>query len=372
MERNLLFAASMVPQRSKQVGRALAVLGACLAIAGCSKHGDLAEPAAPLSVPARLCSSNEGPPVCRSAADLDRLLAGDLEILGMDDTPSGSQGAKILTVRSRPPNESVVFRVRWRAQSTSGLINEPRKELAAYAVQKLFLDADEIVAPPTAAHCFPLAEYRRFAPDEKASFAHLDCVLGFATYWLEGVKTVEGAREDDWLGEDSGILDEKRFDDDALYRASLARANLLTYLINHGDAHSKQFMLERTPRGLRAYVVDNSIAFLSIKNPMLLLREDWSKIQVPALPRLAITRLKELTERDLARLGTISELEIHGRQLSSRKDFDRAASAANDGSEMSWHGSRLRIGLTTGEIELVASRIRDLLARPDLDALAKL
>jgi hypothetical protein len=38
---------------------------------------------------------------------------------------------------------------------------------------------------------------------------------------------------------------------------------------------------------------------------------------------------------------------------------------------MSWHGSRLRIGLTRGEIELVQSRVRELLARPDLASIVE-
>jgi len=36
---------------------------------------------------------------------------------------------------------------------------------------------------------------------------------------------------------------------------------------------------------------------------------------------------------------------------------------------MSWHGSRLRIGLTANEIALVRSRVRTLLERPDLPQL---
>ncbi len=292
-------------------------------------------------------------------------MAGDLELLSMDDTPSGSQGAKILTLRS----EGVVFRARWRAQSTNGLINEPRKELAAHAVQRLFLDDHELVVPPSVAHCFPLSDYRRFAPDEKASFAHVDCVLGFASYWLERVKTVEAAEDEDWIEKDTGILDEELFEDDALYRASVSKANLLTFLINHGDAHGKQFMLEWTPRGLRTYIVDNSIAFLSIKNPMLLLREDWSNIQVPALPKRAIARLKALSEREIARLATIAELELRGRQLISTRGSGSQSQHEPDSSAMSWTGARLRIGLTRGEIELVSSRIRELLARPDLNEL---
>ena len=75
------------------------------------------------------------------------------------------QGARILVLRRGGDGE--VFRVKWRAQSTTTSRNSPRRELAAYAVQKLFLEPEEYVAPPTAPHCFPLEAYRA-AVDRKA------------------------------------------------------------------------------------------------------------------------------------------------------------------------------------------------------------
>src|SRR6478735_3295113 len=71
----------------------------CLASAGCSKHLPLAAPAAKLSPPTRLCAIGDEASACRSARQLDELLAGPLTLLGMTDPPSGSQGAKLLTVR---------------------------------------------------------------------------------------------------------------------------------------------------------------------------------------------------------------------------------------------------------------------------------
>jgi hypothetical protein len=128
-------------------------------------------------------------------------------------------------------------------------------------------------------------------------------------------------------------------------------------------------MIEQTPRGLRAYVVDNSIAFRSIKNPMLLFREDWSNIQVAALPEPVLSRLRKLTNDDFARLATVSELELDHRQL--RQVSEKAARVKSDGTAMSWQGSRLRIGLTSGEIALVSSRVHALLARTDLKTFAE-
>jgi hypothetical protein len=342
-------------------------VAACAFFLACGGHRvPLAEPAAPLTRPTRLCGPNEGLPACRGAAATEDLLRGPLALLGMADTPSGMQGAKILTLRAQGRQGDVVMRAKWRAESTGDLLNEPRKELAAYAVQKLFLDESEYVVPPTVAHCFPVAEYARFDAKAQPTFPGADCIFGYASYWLEGVQTVNAARESGQLEKGAGIWDAQRFERDPEYRESVEDSNLLTYLINHGDAHGEQFVLQRFPRGLRAYVVDNSIAFRSIKNPMLLLRQDWSSIQVPALSRSAIARLRTLTEADFARLGNISELTLRDGTLVNVRP---SSPLASDGTTISWTGSRLRVGLTEGEIAIVEAQTKDLLGRPDLDRL---
>jgi hypothetical protein len=348
----------------RRVSAALVTVVSLVATAACSKHVPLAAPAAPLTPPTRLCAVGEGPPTCRRAQQIEQLLVGDLTILGVADPPSGSQGAKLLTLRGRSGGGEVVFRAKWRPQSSDDLINESRKELAAYAVQKLFLDEGELVAPPTAAHCFPLSEYNAFIPTEKATFNGTDCVFGFASDWLEEVVTVRAARERGLLRVGDGILDRDRFNRDPVYRGSLANANLLTYAINHGDAHDEQFLLQSTSRGFRTFVVDNSISFQSIKNPMLLFREDWSQIQVPWLPKNTIERLGKLSDADYAGLGTVTEFARRGGQLVPVPAATPTAKC--DGSAMSWNGDRLRVGLTALEIDLVKSRIHELLGRADL------
>jgi hypothetical protein len=343
------------------------VIAGVFVVGGCSKHPPLAEPAVPLTPPTRLCSARETPPACRSAAQVEESMSGQTELLGVAPTPGGTQGAKILTLQVKVGRRSIVFREKWRPQSSADIINEPRKELAAYAVQKLFLDETELVVPPTVAHCFPLTEYRNFVPDEQPTFDGTDCVFGFASYWLESVKTAGSARDGGLLGAGEGAWDPDLFESDRLYRRSVSNTNLLTYLINHGDAHNAQFLLEQTPGGVRAYVVDNSIAFRSIHNPMLLFREDWSKVRVPLLPRRTVERLRALTDEDFARLAIVAELERRGKQLVSVAPTPVASES--DGKAMAWAGDHLRIGLTPGEIELVRSRVRDLLARPDLESI---
>jgi hypothetical protein len=349
--------------------RAHALLTVPALLFGCaSQHVPLAAPAAPLTAPTRMCAPNEGRPACRSATEIEGLLAGRLEILGMAATPGGMQGAKLLTLRTHGRWGASVIRAKWRPQSTEDLLNEPRKELAAYAVQKLFLEDDELGAPPTVAYCFAGPEYRRFDPHAKPTFDGVDCVLGFLSYWLEDVQTVSAARKSGLLGGGAGIWDARLFEHDPEYRDSVSNSNLLTYLINHGDAHDEQFVIQHTPRGLRAYVVDSSIAFRSLKNPMLLVRQDWSQIQVPALSPKSIARLRSLGRADFARLGNIAELALRDGRLTNSPTSEPLKS---DGTTMAWTGSRLRIGLTEGEIALVEARVHDLLSRDDLEKLTR-
>ena len=340
-------------------------LSVVLSLAGCAKHIPLAAPAAPLTPPTRLCSGNEGQ--CRNATDVEALFGGPLEIIGVTDTPGGMQGAKLLTLRGHDRWGDSVIRAKWRAQSTEDLINEPRKELAAYAVQKLFLDETEFVVPPTVAHCFALAQYRRFESAARSSFPSVNCVFGFLSYWLEDAQTVGAARAHGLLPAGAGIWDARLFERDPEYRDTVSNGNLLTYLINHGDAHEDQFVLQSTPRGIRAFVVDSSISFRSLKNPMLLLRQDWSELQVPALNQKSLDRLRRLTNSDFKRLGNVSELEVRAGVLVQALPREPLES---DGTAASWRGSRLRVGLTRGEIELVSARTHDLLSRPDLAQLA--
>jgi signal transduction histidine kinase len=76
-----------------------------------------------------LCAVGEKPPTCRSARQVEELLGGQLQILGMAHTPSGQQGARVLTLRVQAGARHVVFRAKWRAQSIEPAIRERIFEL---------------------------------------------------------------------------------------------------------------------------------------------------------------------------------------------------------------------------------------------------
>jgi hypothetical protein len=242
-----------------------------------------------LTEPTQLCREGAGR-ACREAGDVEALLQrGDLEILAARETSTGVQGAYILTLRTRVVPR-VVFRAKWRPDSSETHRNNPRYELAAYALQKQFLEPREYVVPPTATHCFPIATYRaRVNPKARGS----QCVRGVLSYWLEDVTSVADAREAGWFrGSNDHILDPARFARDRVYRDSIARVNVLTYMIGHRDSHARNFVLARAGKSPVVYSIDNSLSFTMAPNPRIPPFNDWSKLHVPALPRSVVDRLR--------------------------------------------------------------------------------
>lgn len=310
----------------------------------------------PLTEPGALCSDAQ-PTRCRPASHVEvDLRRGALEILQTSATPGGMQGAQVLTVRVGPR----VLRAKWRSESSADIINEPRKELAAYAVDKLIGSTRRPVVPPTAARCFPLAEYRRMVDGHASPRVNADCVFGYLSYWVPGGTEVEEAREEELLHGGDGLIDEQRVRTDPVYRTALGSLNLLTYAIRHGDAHAKQFLLVPGIEGVTVMSVDNSVAFQSLKNPAMLWRRDWSLWHLPDIQATQVQHLRALSGRDYERLRVIQQLEKRdGVWIDSW--IEAPFGDLNDG--VREDGDRLQVGLTDGEVRLVKERVTSLLGR---------
>jgi hypothetical protein len=297
----------------------------------------------------------------------------DLLVLGAAKTVRGIQRARVLTLAIPKPEGTVVFRAKWRANSTETTRNSPRRELAAHAVQKLFLDPDDYVVPPAAPHCFPLEAYReQVDPDARPTFPEVPCVLGVLSYWMEDVEPLAVARDDGWFhGEDRHAFDPDLFRVNATYRDAIADVNLLTYLIGHGDSHPNNFVISRDPSAPRVYSVDNSISLGLAPSKSLPRKHDWSRIRVPALPRRAVDRLRQAREQ-VEGLAAVAEMERSGDALivvapvvDSVVPPTVAAPVRAGRVGQRWVDGRLRIGLTASEIAEVQRKIDDLLARVD-------
>ena len=332
-----------------------------LAVPGCG--GAIAEserepptPAAPLSEPTRLCGGQSPEKPCYPAPEIESWLRdSDLAILGVDPTPGGIQGARVLTLAVDTGRGRVVFRAKWRGHDTANEYNRPRRELAAYHIQKLFLGPDEYVVPPSAAHCFPLASYRVLVDHRAdASFAEVDCVFGYLSYWLENTQGLDDANEAGWFDDQNGLYDEDLYEENPIYRRFLGNLNLLTYLIGHADSHWRQFVISTDPSWPAVYSVDNSMSF-GVKKNSDLGQHDWSKLKVESLPPRSLERLRSLKEADLEWLLSFEELALENGQLRS---VAPTALATPSTAPLRWLSNRhLQIGLTADEMRQLRWRL---------------
>lgn len=320
------------------------------------------EPAAPLTQPDELCRASTGAKPCRTAAEVESWLSDpELEILGAAQPSTGIQGALVLTLRA-PRLVPVVFRAKWRAHSTTTTRNSPRRELAAYAIQKLFLDPDEYVVPPTAPHCFPLEAYRaRVDGKASATFREAPCVYGYLSYWLEDVESLAAAAVDGWFhGQYRHAFDPTLYARNPAYRDSISRVNMLTYVIGHADSHAKNFVITSDSSAPLVYSVDNSLSLGLKKNARLDPRHDWSTLKVPSLPRASVERLRAASH-ELDRLAAIAMLEPRSGVLVP----DEVRRTRPNALGLEWAGGRLRVGLSAAEIGDLEVRIALLLQKVD-------
>ena len=225
--------------------------------------------------------------------------------------------------------------------------NVPRYDLAAYALQKLFLDPTEYVVPPTALRMVPLADIRKYAPDDRPTFPGADEVLAVVQYWLHDITVV------------ADVLDRATFEADPVYARHIGQLNILTYLIEHRDSNAGNFLLGKATPGARVFSIDHGVAFASTDSDRGML---WRDLRVKKLPADAVARLRKLTDADLtAQLGVLAQWQLRdghyvatsvGPNLSPRRGVRRS-----DG--------MLQMGLTQAEISAVAHRLRQLLAKVD-------
>ena len=72
-----------------------------------------------------------------------------------------------------------------------GWNNVPRKEAAAYQIQKWFLDPHEYVVPPTVTRCIRLEEFRVVDPEPEPTADSGTCVFGASSLWIVDVEVVK-------------------------------------------------------------------------------------------------------------------------------------------------------------------------------------
>jgi hypothetical protein len=235
--------------------------------------------------------------------------------------------------------------------SMDGWNNNPRKEIAAYEVQKLFLDPRDYVVPTTVARCIPLEIQSRYRENARPTVGGTNCGLVALSLWLENV-TVPDA-----------FYDEAQFRSDPAYAYAYGIFNILTYLSDHRDNRKGNFLVSKDDQFPRAYAIDNGIAFGSwIYNWFIPSSYAWREIVVPAVPKSAIDRLRELSRADLDRFSVLAEFRMDEQGYletvppSRSTDPDRAVTI---------HDRTVQLGLTVKEIDHIWERIEKLIERVD-------
>ncbi len=283
----------------------------------------------------------------------ETLVSGDFELTERKQTEYGGSGPSRLTLYFPKIERSIRFK--WKAVPSEELEtvnNSPRKEIAAYEIQKLFLDPEDYVVPTTLLHCEPMGRYAAEQGALRPSMKGTDCVLGVLSVWLQDVTIAET------------LYEEARFTKEPDYAHYMANFNLLTYLIDHKDARESNFLVAKDSARRQVFSVDNGIAF----QPFLykFFANNWNVIRVAGLREKYVERLRELEREDLDVLGVVAQFEKdeggvfvpvgHGDNLSP-----------NEGVRL--RGNVIQIGLARFEIEGVWRRIQRLLKEVDSGAI---
>jgi len=314
------------------LGLAASVLGSCR----CPSRE--IEELPPPTTEACLQRSSEG---CLPFGELRRQLAeGEVKVEDARVTAQGtSKPQKIrLTI------DGATYNAKWKPAPPSGdeSNNSPRRELAAFALQRLILPEERQVVPPIALRCLPPQQAQKLSGKPLQGYG---CVLGVLQYWVEN--TVE-------------LTDEHLESPSPELAPSLGDLNVLTYIAGHRDSAGLNFLLHEPTD--RVFAVDNGMTFGAWElNPMRLFTSAWGEWRAPGLQSDTTQRLRALTREDFDQLAVVAELRRRGSDM-----VPAPASAPMDPtSGVRLGGDVIQLGLTTEEIDGVVERWEELLTKVD-------
>jgi len=244
-------------------------------------------------------------------------------------------------------NPSVRVKLRRAEPGAENPNNRPRYELAAYELQKLFLESAEFVVPPTALRVMPVAELLPYAQGVRPTFRGSDGVLVVLQYWLHDVKVVADAYSPQLFATDAG------------YARHVGQLNVLTYLIEHGDANVGNFLVSRSGSSPRVFSVDNGIAFAFNRSDR---GNTWSRLRVPTLPADTLDRLRSVSRDDLQqRLAVLAQWRL----VDGRWVAEAPGENLDPRHGVRQQGGVVQLGLTKDEIARVDRRRIELLEYVD-------
>lgn len=305
----------------------------------------------------RLAEQSEPPPGNNWPVAPDQsmdALAHPITILSMEETEAGTTNAW----HANAQVGSRELELKWkpvRDASADSFNNTPRKEIAAFLVQKWFLDPEDWVVPPVRLACLEGEQVRAFDEDAEAQVPGTGCVLGAVTLWLQNLTVPDE------------LYDEARFYDDPVYAWHMADFNLFTYVVQHRDGAANNVPTSDDESNRRIYAIDNGMSFGGrIHNYFV---RNWDSIEVPALRAESVERLRAVTRADIDELAVVAMMAREGDRLVNVDP--RPEEEAGVGEEPG-HVEEpvLTLGLTEEERSAIEERIARLLERVDAGEVA--
>ena len=282
-----------------RVGAIAPVLGALLVLGACGAPAPTERPPVQFTEAAVPRQSDKfvNWPLPPSVIETDVIRAlqnSNFEIVASEKTATGITGAEQVTVFFPEVDKKIKFK--WKTAQSNTLDqdnNSPRREIAVYQIQKLFLDSQDYVVPTSLMLCVPADTSK----GEKPNVPGAKCVLGNIAIWLREV-----TQPDD-------LYDQERFLVDPIYAYYMANFNLLTFLVSHKDGKASNFLLSKEEDRPHLFAIDNGTSFRSaIANPFA---TNWNVIRIPAFRKESIDRLRGIKREDLDVFGVVAQLEMN-------------------------------------------------------------
>ena len=281
--------------------------------------------------------------------DLERLLAAEpLVITHAEISRPNAKGD--ITLRadvSFGGSEPLRVKLRKAEPGANTFNNVPRYDLAAYELQKLFVDPAEYLVPPTNLRMVGLAEFAKYSPGVRRTFPAADQVLAVVQYWLSDIKSIPD------------VFDATRFDNDPVYARHIGQLNVLTYIIRHRDSNQGNFLIGKAEQGARVFSIDHGVAFDSEDSDR---GELWKDMRVTRLPADTVERLRKITPELLSqRLSVLAQWKLEdGIYVPVAKGV-----SMSDNRGVRRSGDDLQMGLNNSEIRDVYRLLESLLKRVD-------
>ena len=226
--------------------------------------------------------------------------------------------------------------------------NSPRYEVAAYELQKLFLEEPEFVVPPTVPRAVPLDWYRTLDDDMDPTFRDTGSVLVVLRSMVTFVTDSSDV-----------VFDLDRFASDPAYAGHWANTNLFTHFIFQSDSNTGNLLISVMASNPRIFSVDNGVAFQSEESNR---GTRWRRLQVDRFPASTVERLRSITEQQLHDLlGVLAQWEVVEGELARVEPTENLRRQRGVREE----DGVIQIGLTDEEIDDVWDRIEFFLERLD-------